>query len=570
MYDLIVRGGTVVDGSGLAPRRADVAVRDQRIVAVGRLRGEQATREIDADGLIVSPGIVDVHTHYDPQITWDASCDTSVRHGVTTVVAGNCGFSIAPCHRDDHAYLAQMFARVEGMALEAFDHVRWDFETFPEFLRSREGQLGVNFGCYVGHSAVCRYVMGDASFEREASDDEIASMQALVDDAMRGGAMGFSSAQVNLHFDTAERPVPSRLASDREINALVDVVGRYGIGSLAIAPYSTVDGLDDADCDRMIDYVKRAGVPMVFQGYGGRNRRVDPDGAWRGLEALLDRSVRERAPVYSLVMMRNSNASFHLAQGTSLYESVPLWAALMALTPQERRVAMRDMSARAAYQDAIDHPQPPPSGGATTPPSWDGLRVRRTFSAENEGYERRSIQEIATAEQRRPVDVMFDIALADDLRTLFHWSNESTALRDVLRRVQFHPMVLPGISDGGAHLERDDGAEWSTYFLRMWCLDEGGWPIEAAIRRLTAVPAAICGIRDRGQLQVGSFADMMLFDPARIDIGERSLGVDRITKTERFYSAPAGIAATIVNGEVVVDNGELIDDARPGSVIRPA
>ena len=362
MYDLLVRGGTVVDGSGLAPRRADVAVRDQRIVAVGRLKGERAARVIDADGLIVAPGIVDIHTHYDPQVTWDASCDTSIRHGVTTVVAGNCGFSIAPCHRDDHAYLAQMFARVEGMALEAFDHVRWDFETFPEFLATRQGRLGVNFGCYVGHSAVRRYVMGDASFEREASDDEIASMQALVDDAMRGGAMGFSSAQVNLHFDTAERPVPSRLASDREINALVDVVGRYGIGSLAIAPYSTVDGLDDADCDRMIDYVKRAGVPMVFQGYGGRNRRVDPDGAWRGLEALLDRSVRERAPVYSLVMMRNSNASFHLAQGTSLYESVPLWAALNALTPQERRVAMRDVAARAAYQDAIDHPEPVQGG----------------------------------------------------------------------------------------------------------------------------------------------------------------------------------------------------------------
>ena len=570
MYDLLVRGGTVIDGSGLAPRRADVAVRDQRIVAIGRLQGEQATRVIDADGLVVAPGIVDAHTHYDPQITWDPSCDTSVRHGVTTVVAGNCGFSIAPCHRDDHAYLAQMFARVEGMALEAFDHVQWDFETFPEFLATREGRLGVNFGCYVGHSAIRRYVMGDASFERAATDDEVVSMQALVDDAMRGGAMGFSSAQVNLHFDNAERPVPSRLADDRELNALVDVVGRFGVGSLAIAPYSTVDGLDDADSDRLIDYVKRAGVPMVFQGYGGRNRRVDPDGAWRGLQTLLDRSVRERAPVYSLVTMRNSNASFHLAQGTSLYESVPLWAALMAMTPQERRVAMRDPERRAAYRDAIDQPPTPTAAGATAPPSWDSLRVRRTFSPENAKYDKRTLAEIAVTEGRHPADVMFDISLADDLRTLFHWSNESQALRDTLRKLQFHPMVLPGISDGGAHLERDDGSEWSTYFLRMWCLDEGGWPIEAAIRRLTAVPAAVCGIRDRGLLQVGAFGDMMIFDPERLDVGERSLGVDRVTKTERFFSAPVGIAATIVNGEIVVDNGELVDNARPGHVVRPA
>src|SRR5262245_2445032 len=233
MYDLLIRRGLVVDGTGVPGRTADVAVTDGRVAAMGRIDGEAAKRTIDAEGLVVAPGIVDAHTHYDPQITWDGLCDTASLHGVTTVAAGNCGFGVAPCRADDHPYLAQLFARVEGMDLAALDQVAWDFETFDEFLATRPGRLGVNLGMYVGHSAVRRWVMGDDAYERAASDDEVTAMVGLVDEAMRSGALGFSSSLAPTHLDLADRPIPSRLATLDEVRALADAVGRYGRGSIA-------------------------------------------------------------------------------------------------------------------------------------------------------------------------------------------------------------------------------------------------------------------------------------------------------------------------------------------------
>ena len=310
---------------------------------------------------------------------------------------------------------------------------------------------------------------------------------------------------------------------------------------------------------------------MVFQGYGGRNRRVDPEAAWRGLETLLDRSVRERAPVYSLVMMRNSNASFHLAQGTSLYESVPLWAALMALTPQERRVAMRDPSTRAALSRRHRPSEPTvPPPARHPPPSWDGLRVRARSAPRTAKYERRSIQEIATGQSNDARSTSCSTShWPTTCAPVFHWSNEiDGAARRAAATCSSIRMVLPGISDGGAHLDCDDGAEWSTYFLRMWCLDEGGWPLEAAIRRLTAVPAAVLGLTDRGLLQPGRAADVFVFDPQRLTLGKRRKDHDRITGTARFRSSAIGVRATVVNGTVVVDD-DVPTGALPGQVVRP-
>ena len=236
MFDLLIRGGLVVDGTGLPGRPADVGITDGTITAIGRLPGAAAQQTIDADGLVVAPGIVDAHTHYDPQITWDPLCDTSALHGVTTVAAGNCGFSVAPCRQDDHAYLAQMFARVEGMDLAALDHIGFTFETFGEYLATRPGTLGINLGMYVGHSAIRRWVLGEEAYEREATDTEIKQLAALVDEAMAAGALGFSSSHAPTHLDLADRPVPSRLASLDELRALADAVGIHARGSIAYAP----------------------------------------------------------------------------------------------------------------------------------------------------------------------------------------------------------------------------------------------------------------------------------------------------------------------------------------------
>jgi N-acyl-D-aspartate/D-glutamate deacylase len=569
VLDLLIRGGLVVDGTGLPGRRADVAVANGRIAAVGRLAGAAAARVIDADGLVVAPGIVDVHTHYDPQLTWDPLCDTSALHGVTTVAAGNCGFSIAPCRPEDRAYLAQVFARVEGMDPSALDHVRWDFVSFRDFLATRKGRLGLNLGMYVGHSAIRRWVMGEAAYERVATEDEIGLMAALVDDAMQAGALGFSSSHAPTHLDLADRPVPSRLASRDELCALADAVGRCGRGSIAYAPESAVEGISPDDRELLIELARRGGVPSITQGLGGRSKIDAPTQAWQEAREFLDRSAREGAPVYSLLMTRALNGPFTLRRGTSRYEGVPLWRALMGASAEEKRRRLRDPEERARLRAAIDVPNRDPAQGSTLPPPhWDALRIVEAPAEIARPWLGRSLGEIARAEGRHPADVLFDAALACDLDAVFHWSNETPAWRELLREVQRHPQMIVGVSDGGAHLDRDDGAEWSTHFLCTWWREQGLWRLEEAVRRLSALPAAICGLSDRGLLLAGFAADLFLFDPERLDVGARRLERDSRTGALRFRSVPRGIAMTIVNGAVVVEDGRE-SGLTPGCVVRP-
>jgi N-acyl-D-aspartate/D-glutamate deacylase len=570
VLDLLIRGGLVVDGTGLPGRTADVGIAEGRIRALGRLAAESARQVVDADGLVVAPGIVDVHTHYDPQLTWDPLCDTSALHGVTSVAAGNCGFSVAPCRREDRDYIAQMFARVEGMDPRALERVRWDFTGFGDYLRARGKQLGINLGMYVGHSAVRRWVMGEAAHQRAATPEELAEMVALVDEAMSAGALGLSSSHAPTHLDSADRPVPSRLATLDELRALADAVGKNGRGSIAYAPESAVEGIDAADRDLLIELARRAGVPSITQGLGGRSKVDAPERAWHEARDFLDRSAAEGTPVYSLLMTRPLNGPFSLLEGTSRYEGVPLWHELMSLDLQERKRRLADPAHREQLRVAIDAPNRDPSRGSTLPPPiWESLRIIETHDPRLSEPIGHSVAELATAQGKHPADVMLDLALADELRTVFHWSNETAAWRELLREVQRHPQMIVGVSDGGAHLDRDDGAEWSTHFLCTWWRDERVWRLEEAIRRLSAVPAAVCGITDRGLLHRGFAADLFLFDPRRLDVGQRRLERDPASGTQRFRSVPEGIRMTIVNGEIVVDEGRDTG-RRPGQVIRPA
>jgi len=569
MYDLLIRRGLVVDGTGVPGRIADVGVEGGRVTAIGNLSGELAHRVIDAEGLVVAPGIVDAHTHYDPQITWDGLCDTSSLHGVTTVAAGNCGFGVAPCRSDDHPYLAQLFARVEGMDLAALDQVPWDFETFPEFLATRPGRLGVNFGMYVGHSAVRRWVMGDAAYERAASPEELDAMVGLVDQAMACGALGFSSSLAPTHLDLADRPIPSRLATLEEVRALADAVGRYGRGSIAFAPESAVEGISPADRDLLIELARRGGVPAVTQGLGGRSKVDAPTKTWKESRRFLDRSAASGSPVYSLLMTRALNGPFTVAAGTSRYEGVPEWNALMTAPVEEKRRLLADPAARERLREAIDHPNTDPAAGSTLPPPfWQSLRLSDTRVAADQQWVGKAMSDIASATRRHPADAMLDLAVADDLDAVFHWSNETPAWRELLKDVQRHPQMIVGVSDGGAHLDRDDGQEWSTHFLATWWREEQVWRLEEAIRLMTAVPAAILGLTDRGILAPGWPADVFVFDPERIDVGTCRLEDDPVLGLPRFRGVPVGIRCTIVNGEVIVEDGTRTD-ARPGHVVRP-
>jgi N-acyl-D-amino-acid deacylase len=570
MYDLLIVNGVVVDGTGIPGRYADVAVQDGLIVAIGRLKGSSAHRVIDAQGLLVTPGIIDAHTHYDPQITWDPLCDTAALHGVTTVAAGNCGFSVAPCHPEDHEYIAQVFARVEGMELTALSNVSWDFETFEEFMATRDGKLGINLGMYVGHSAIRRWVMGDASYERSATETEVFDMTGIVTRAMTAGALGVSSSHAPTHLDLADRPVPSRLSDLDELRALADAQGETGRGSFAYAPESAVEGIDANDRDLLIELAQRSGVPVITQGLGGRSKVDAPIQTWNESRDFLDRSARLGAPVYSLLMTRPLNGPFTVLDGSSRYEGVPLWNQLMTSDPAEKRRLLTDTEHRARLRTAIDEPNRDPARGSTLPPPfWESLRVSETKSPANRPFEGRSIATIAQESGRHPADVLFDISLADDLETVFHWTNETPAWRELLKEVQRHPQMIVGVSDGGAHLDRDDGQEWPSHFLATWWRDERVWRLEEAVRQMTAIPAAILGLHDRGILAVGRPADIYLFDPHLVDVGTCRREVDAVTGSPRFRAIPRGAVATIVNGTVVVDNGEATG-ALPGVVVGPS
>jgi N-acyl-D-aspartate/D-glutamate deacylase len=568
MYDLLITGGLVVDGTGVPGRLADVGITDGRIAAIGRLRGSATRQTIDADGLVVAPGIVDAHTHYDPQITWDPLCDTSALHGVTTVVAGNCGFSIAPCRSDDHEYVAQVFARVEGMELAALDNVGWNFATFNEFLDTRPGRIGLNLGMYIGHSAIRRWVLGDEAYERAAKPEEIATLAAFVREAMSAGAMGFSSSHAPTHLDLADRPVPSRLAELDEVRALADAVGEFARGSIAYAPGSAVEGIDAADREFLMELASRGGVPVITQGLGGRSKVDAPSQAWEQSRTFLDESAHRGAPVYSLLMTRAFNGTFSLRDATSRYDGVPLWRDLMSLDWDIRRARIADPERRVSLRAAIDAPNTDPSKGSTLPPPiWDTLVVEETSAADCQDVVGQTVGTLARKRGVHPADVMFDLALAD-ADAIFHWSNETPAWRSLLRDVQRHPQMIVGVSDGGAHLDFDDGAEWSTHFLATWWREERVWRLEEAIRRITAIPAAVLGISDRGLLQPARPADVFIFDPDKLSLGQRRKQLDRVTGTPRFRSSAIGVRATIVNGVVVVDDGTPTE-ALPGQVVRP-
>jgi N-acyl-D-amino-acid deacylase len=568
MFDLLIRGGLVVDGTGLPGRYADVAVTDGRITAIGRFPGAAAKQTIDAEGLVVAPGIVDAHTHYDPQITWDPLCDTSALHGVTTVAAGNCGFSVAPCRPDDHAYLGQLFARVEGMELAALDNIGWNFATFGEYLASRPGTLGINLGMYIGHSAIRRWLLGDEAYERAATEAEIEKLAAMVDEAMAAGALGFSSSHAPTHLDLADRPVPSRLATLDELRALADAVGVYARGSIAYAPGSAVEGIDAADRELLIELAARSGVPVITQGLGGRSKVDAPTKTWEQSRAFLDGSAERGAPVYSLLMTRAFNGPFTLREGTSRYDGVPLWRELMGLDWSERSARIGDEAWRVRLRAAIDNPNTDASKGSTLPPPiWDVLEVEETTAPEYSSLVGQAVGAIARKLDVHPADVMFDVALADP-DAVFHWTNETPVWRELLRTVQLHPQMIVGVSDGGAHLDFDDGAEWSTQFLATWWREERVWRLEEAIRRVTALPAAVLGLTDRGLLQTGGPADIFIFDPEKLALGRRRKEKDRVTGTPRFRSSVIGVRATIVNGVIVVDDG-VPTGATPGHVVKP-
>jgi N-acyl-D-aspartate/D-glutamate deacylase len=570
-YDLIVRGGLVIDGTGLPRRRVDVGVKDGRIAKIARLDGATAAEEIDAKGRIVAPGIVDAHTHYDPQITFDPYATMSCFHGVTTVLAGNCGFSVAPVRRDDEDFMAGVFASVEDMDPIALSGVAWDAcESFGEFMRTRDGRLGVNFACYVGHSNIRRWVMGEDAITREATPAEIDAMRGMVTEAMAAGAAGLSSSAAPTHNDIKGRPVPSRLAAREEVLALAEAAGAHGAGSICFLPASAVSGLIPADLDYLIEIAECAALPVIIQGLGARSKVGAPTAGWDDAVKFLDEAERRGAPVYSLLVARPFDRAVAFDETNHLWAGAPSWHRMARLPPDERAALLRDPAAREELRFAIENYNRDPSKGTTLPaPQWPNVWIDSSPTLAPEVYEGKSVADLAREKGVAPGDFALDLALADDFKTKMRWRTETPEWSEAVKLAQRDPRMIIGTSDGGAHLAKDDQADWSSYFLGSWVRDRKIWSLEEGVRQITQVPAAILGFPDRGTLRVGGWADMMIFDAEAIGPWRKEFVRDLPGGVGRYKAFGRGVHATIVNGQPIVLEGELTGRL-PGMVVRPS
>jgi N-acyl-D-aspartate/D-glutamate deacylase len=427
----------------------------------------------------------------------------------------------------------------------------------------------VNFACYVGHSNLRRWVMGPDASDRAATADEIEQMRALVADAMAAGAAGVSSSAAPTHFDLDDRPVPSRVAARDELLALAEAAGAAGVGSIAFLPSSAIGGLDGTDEDYLIRLSEVSGLPVVIQGLGGRNKTDAPTATWDAAERFLDRATDAGAPVYSMLIARPFDRPIVVDETNFHYMAVPSWNRMLQLPKAERLALLRDPAARAELRDAVEHYNRDPAQGTTVPPPlWNAVYVDEVSRPEHEKWQSRSVRDMADELGVAPADALLDLALAEDLETRFRWRTESPEWAAAVGEAQRDARMIVGVSDGGAHLARDDGADWSSYFLRSWVLDRHVWTLEEGIRQITQVPAALLGLVDRGVLKPGAPADLFVFDPDTIGPWKKEFVHDLPGGVGRFKAWGRGVQATVVNGEPIVVAGELTGRL-PGRVVRP-
>lgn len=561
-FDLVIRGGRVVDGSGMPAYAADVAIRDGRIARVGRVT-ESARREIDADGAIVSPGFIDVHTHYDVQLDWDPIASPSCFHGVTTVLTGNCGFTLAPSKPEDVSWLAAMLSRVEGMSKEALAAgFRFDGGSFGDFWGRLDGRLGVNAGGYVGHCAVRRHVMGDDASERTATADEIAAMQDLVRRAMHEGALGFSTSQLDIHVGDDGREVPSNHASPAEIIALCAVLAEFDHGAIEAIPRSFAEGYDAKDRELLHEMYRASGKPIELNILTPTPQH--PMG-WQNALEFCRESFAQGVRLHPQFTTNKLELHLKLAD-TFVFDEMPVWREVLTSPEPERSKRLADPTWRARMQAEWDD-----DDARAVAFDLGELEVEAVRDPAHGSWVGRSLAEIGEERGTTSLDTFLDLALAEDLETSFR-----TRMNDVAREFIRHvveagvgdPIVMAGSSDGGAHLGSFTGADYSTRLLSEW-VPAGALSLEQAIWRLTGMPATVHGLRDRGFLRAGAWADVVVYDPATLAAGEAYLARDFPAATERYVVDAAGYRATVVNGQILVEDGAHTG-ALPGHVVRGA
>ena len=553
-YDLVVKNGIVVDGSGFPRYRADVAVADGKIVEIGRVHGP-ADRVIDAEGRFVAPGVIDTHTHYDAQPFWDRLCTSSIWHGVTSVLTGNCGLTLAPLRPEHREPMLATFCCVEDLPLRSLASVLpWTWESFGEYLDAIDIGLGVNIVPLVGHNPLRLEAMGNAAWERAATDAEVATMQRLLRDALADGAWGWSTTVSPTHAGPSGEPVPTRLAEDAERIALGRTLGELNRGVIEILPKS-VTKPDGPDRAHLREVAAVSGRPVFFLGFDADARD------------FVDAAARDGVPLVNLLRAIPNNPRFTLKK-TTFFNNLDVWDVVMRLRLEDRLAALSDPERRARLREAATKPQRRRPGVPGRLVPWRSIVVRATTRPENRGLEGRSIQALADGQGKHVADVMLDLALQEGLDTEFQLvtrsAEEEAAMAEMVRRGH----ALPSQSDAGAHLNTNFcTAGESTYVLAHWVRGRELLTLEDAVRRMTFHPARILGMPDRGLIREGFAADLMVFDLARVGVKEDEIWQDGPSGVPRRVQGAEGIDYVVVGGQLVLDHGRHTG-AFPGRVLR--
>jgi N-acyl-D-amino-acid deacylase len=565
-FDLLIKNGTMVDGSGQPRYRADVGVEDGRIVEIGRIRAP-AERVIDADGLIVAPGFIDGHTHMDAQIAWDPLGSCSCWHGVTSVVMGNCGFALAPCKPADREWFARCLTAVEDIPTEAMlAGIDWNWETFPEYLANVERlPKGLNYGMYIGHSALRMYAMGKRALDEKASEDDLRHMEHAVAEAIRAGALGFSTSRATTHVTPDDTPVASRIGDWAEIERLVGAMGALNSGIFQIGPDISGGEAQRACLEQLRKIALDSGRPVMF-GMLATKQGIDPN-PWDFQTRFMDETVALGGRMYGQATTRSINAVFSLRSYLP-FDVLPAWREIRALplAEQKRRLADPEVRARLIAAEATMKPrdQVLQGGGAATTdprkPNYDNL-----FPMLSVDWDDPSVGQLSRQQNKHPVEVILDLALENDNR-MFVQPIVNEQPSDVLNLLK-HPRTLATFSDSGAHVCQEMGSSLQTHLLSYWVRNKQQFTLEEAVRMLTFDNASAWELPDRGLVRTGYAADLVVFDEARVKPCLPTVEQDLPGGARRLVQKADGIAATIVNGAVAIENGEATGRA-PGVVLK--
>ena len=561
MFDLIIHGGDVVDGTGATRRRLDIGIDGDRITAIGDLDGVDAQARLDATGKVVTPGFVDVHTHLDAQVFWDTSLSPSPLHGVTTVIGGNCGFTIAPLSNDpaDGDYLMRMLARVEGMPLECLQQgVPWSWTSTEEYFDTFDHTLAINAGFKVGHSALRRVVMGTDATSRACTPDELSAMQDLLRAGLEAGGLGFSSSWARTHNDPMGHMVPSRYAEPEELIALSSVLADHEGTSLEFIP--ALGPFDDWAMELMADMSAAARSPLNWN-VMNVNARTLQDG--RDKLRAGDVAAARGGKVVALTVPMTLSLHLNFIGGFVL-DALPDWEQFILLSKEEKVAILSDPAGRRELNDKAQQ-----DGPLRNVAHWGAKTILHTPNADNQHFIGRTIYEVADELGTDPWNALCDLALADDLELSFGNPPTDEADADWEARVEIwrDPRAVIGASDAGAHLDLFLSANYATHMLGEAVRRRGLMGIEEAIALLTSVPADLYGLRDRGRLTEGAFADVVVIDEATVASDATVVRNDLPGGAPRLYAGAHGIEHVLCNGVQIVDDGAFTQ-ARPGTLLR--